>query len=46
MLKNDFSVRAKNIFSLGNTSIHVVPQFPLTNEGRGEKKTYRESEEK
>lgn len=39
MLKNDFLVRAKTLFSLGKTFIHVVP---LTEEGRGEKKHNKE----
>lgn len=41
MLKKDFLVKAKNIFSLGETLIHVEPQFPLTEEGRREKKSSR-----
>lgn len=41
MLKNDFLVRAKNIFSFGKTPIPGVPQFPLTEEGRGEKKNHQ-----
>lgn len=41
-LKNYLLIRAKNIFSLGRTFIHVVPHFLLTEEGKREKKTNRE----